>query len=296
MPVFNVEDYVEQAILSILNQTFVDFELFIIDDCSTDGTVKKIELFTDNRIVVIKNKRNEGLVYSLNLGIKLANGIFIARMDGDDISEPERLEYQVKAANEYNLDLCGCHWLTINSLGGHLKAIYSPTDLNEMEISFANGSPFAHGSILLRRKFIINNNIYYGSESFAEDYKLFVQIKDIGGIVGSVDKFLYRYRVLHSSWSSIKRKEYNEIAYKIRKEYFLENHVLISKAIKNITNLWLPIQINPQVNLNLFVPCFKLLMLDKSVSTLLIFINIFSKSSIHIKLVGIRRIFLMLKN
>src|SRR5215218_8078213 len=92
LPVYNAEKYLKAAIDSILNQTFPDFELLIINDGSSDGSEKIIKSYTDNRIVYVKNGENSGLINTLNKGIDLATGEFIARMDGDDIAVPERFE------------------------------------------------------------------------------------------------------------------------------------------------------------------------------------------------------------
>ena len=100
MPVYNSEKYLREAIKSILNQTFTNFELIIINDGSTDNSLKIIKSFKDNRIKIIKNKGNLGLIKTLNKGIDLAQGKYIARMDADDIAMPKRLEKQIAFFNE----------------------------------------------------------------------------------------------------------------------------------------------------------------------------------------------------
>jgi len=97
MPVYNTEKFVAEAIESILAQTFTDFEIIIIDDCSTDKSWQIIQDFSekDQRIVTIQNSENQGLARSLNKGLKIAKGQFIARMDADDISMPQRFEIQL---------------------------------------------------------------------------------------------------------------------------------------------------------------------------------------------------------
>jgi glycosyltransferase involved in cell wall biosynthesis len=95
MPVYNGEKYLREAIDSILNQTFTDFEFLIVDDGSTDNSVEIINSYQNSRINLVKNDKNEGLVYTLNRGLSLAKGEYIARMDCDDISLPERLKKQI---------------------------------------------------------------------------------------------------------------------------------------------------------------------------------------------------------
>ena len=97
MPVYNAEKYLKEAIDSILNQTFENFELLIIDDGSTDESVKIIETYTDERIRLIHNDGNKGLPYTRNRGLNLARGKYLAIMDADDVSVKNRLEI------EYNI-------------------------------------------------------------------------------------------------------------------------------------------------------------------------------------------------
>jgi len=98
MPVYNRAEFIGEAIQSILSQTYKNFELIIIDDASTDNTLKVISEFTDDddRILLLKNKKNEGVAATRNRGIEIAKGEFIAFMDSDDISLPQRFEKQVK--------------------------------------------------------------------------------------------------------------------------------------------------------------------------------------------------------
>ena len=91
MPVFNGEVFLKIAIDSILNQTFSNFELLIIDDFSTDDTLAILKSYNDKRIKVIENEKNIGVTKSLNRGLKIARGKYIARMDADDVIHPDRL-------------------------------------------------------------------------------------------------------------------------------------------------------------------------------------------------------------
>ena len=119
MPVYNCFDYIQEAINSILNQTFSDFELIIIDDYSSDGTVDLIKKFNDPRIKLTVKSVNSGISNSLNYGLKIAKGKYIARMDGDDISFPDRFERQVKFMDlNPKVILCGGGYISINSNQG----------------------------------------------------------------------------------------------------------------------------------------------------------------------------------
>ena len=115
MPVFNAGRYLRPAVLSIIWQTFSDWELLIIDDGSTDGAIEGVSDIFDPRIRLIRNPDNIGLAATLNVGIDLARGEFVARMDQDDIAYPERFEKQIKAfERDASLDLVAVRCLTIS--------------------------------------------------------------------------------------------------------------------------------------------------------------------------------------
>ena len=116
MSVYNDEKYLNEALDSIFAQTIQNFELIIIDDCSTDDTVKIIESYHDKRIRLMVNDKNEGLTKNLNKALKYVRGKYIARMDGDDRSRPQRFEKQIEFLEE-NQDLmlisCRTHMLSL---------------------------------------------------------------------------------------------------------------------------------------------------------------------------------------
>lgn len=124
MPVYNAGPYLRQAVLSIVRQTFTDWELLIIDDASTDDAIAGIGDIDDSRIRVIRNPRNLGLAATLNVGIDLARGEFIARMDQDDIAYPERLARQIEMLqSDRDLDLVGVRCLAIDTENRVLGAL-----------------------------------------------------------------------------------------------------------------------------------------------------------------------------
>lgn len=113
MPVYNAEKFLKPAIESILNQTFSDFELIIIDDNSNDKTADIIKSYNDNRIKHIVNPNRIGFTNSLNQGLKIAQGDYIARMDADDISDPERFSKEIEfLENNPDIGVCGS-WMKI---------------------------------------------------------------------------------------------------------------------------------------------------------------------------------------
>ena len=101
MPVYNLEKYIASSIQSILKQTYSNIELIIVDDCSTDNSYEIARTFKDERIRLFRNSENRGVVYSRNFAISKAKGVYIALNEGDDISHPRRIEYQVSYMEQY---------------------------------------------------------------------------------------------------------------------------------------------------------------------------------------------------
>ena len=155
MPVFNGERYLQEAIASILGQTFTDFELLIIDDGSTDKSTGIIKSFTDKRIQLVKNVQNIGLIKTLNKGIDLANGEYIARMDCDDISLSQRLEKQVNFLNRHpETSVVACHIVQINSDGkesGSWQDEMTANSFSEIRSTITRTNCIAHPSIIMRK-------------------------------------------------------------------------------------------------------------------------------------------------
>lgn len=177
MPAYNVERYIREAIDSILNQTFRDFEFIIVDDASTDHTLSIIESYKDDRIKIIRNETNLKLAASLNKGLKIAKGKYLARMDADDISHPERLAklYQFMEKNP-DIDICG----TTMKLFGNEDAVWEyNTDDAEIKAGLIWGSTMPHGTVLMRLSTILKHNLFF-DESFrlGQDWKYWFDVKD----------------------------------------------------------------------------------------------------------------------
>jgi len=172
MPVFNDEKYLKQSIASILNQTFRDFEFLIIEDASTDKSAELIKTFKDRRIKVLINKKNLGISSSLNKGLKIAKGEYIARMDADDISLPRRLEKQVKFMDRNpDVGICGS-WVKLFGKGkGVLKY---PSDSKQLKVDLLFFDTIMHPTVILRKKMFQKFNLRYNAKNRClEDYELF---------------------------------------------------------------------------------------------------------------------------
>lgn len=152
---YNEEPYLEEAINSILNQTYPYFELIIVNDGSTDNTDKLLFSFKDNRLRVI-NKENTGLPSSLNVGIENAKYNWIARMDGDDIALPNRFEEQVKLIKK-GYDIIGGQFYSINEFGECLASgiSHNPISLLGSKLFvFFGWNPLAHPTAVFRKELI----------------------------------------------------------------------------------------------------------------------------------------------
>jgi glycosyltransferase involved in cell wall biosynthesis len=194
MPVYNGEKYLKEAIESVLYQDFTDFEFLIINDGSTDSSTKIISSYTDARIRIIDNEKNIGLVGTLNKGLDLAKGEYIARMDCDDISIKSRLSVQVKLMDSNkNIGASGSFYRLLRK---NKKAISDlPINNEEIKAFMIFNSPIAHPSAIIRSSILKQHNLKYDSEYIhCEDYNLWSQISEFSQLANTADVLL-EYRV-----------------------------------------------------------------------------------------------------
>jgi glycosyltransferase involved in cell wall biosynthesis len=203
MPVYNCELYIKEAIDSILNQTFSNFELLIIDDCSTDKTLGIIKSYSDSRIQIIEKDKNTGLSNSLNYGLQIAKGEYIARMDGDDFSFPQRFEYQIDfLENNPDYVLCGTQFEYINSS----EVNFVPLENDDIMLEFLIRNTIVHSSVMMRNEVLKHNNLFYVNDNEpAEDYHLWVKLISLGKFK-NLEKVLLKYRI-HENQVSESSKE-----------------------------------------------------------------------------------------
>lgn len=233
MPIYNAQQDLHQAIESILNQSFTDFELLIIDDGSTDQSVQIVRSFSDPRIRLMSQSANLGLVAALNTGIANARGQFIARMDGDDLSLPERFTLQLAAMQDQQLDICGSHWVQIDVMGNPLTTLYAPKLDDEVIATLATTVPYAHGSIMLRKSFIHQYALQY-QPGYSEDYALWIRCFELGAKFGLVDAVLYLHRTHPQSITSMKSAEQASSAKQLRRAFVKNNLDACEHALKTL--------------------------------------------------------------
>jgi len=203
MPVHNGAGYLGDAIRSILAQTHKDFELLIIDDGSTDGSVGVINEFSDPRIRLERNPVNLGLIATLNRGLELARGEFIARMDADDISLPERLACQLELMRTRpQLGVCGTYY---EQFGARRAAVIDlPTSHREIRESLLHtGCTLGHPTVMIRREVLVRTGLRYDPEfAHAEDYRLWSELIWCTEFA-NLPKILLRYRIHPSQVSRV---------------------------------------------------------------------------------------------
>jgi glycosyltransferase involved in cell wall biosynthesis len=180
MPVYNGERYLNSAIDSILNQTYNNLEFLIINDGSTDRSVEIINEYKDSRIRYIKNETNINLAKSLNKGVKLSNAKFIARMDCDDISHPDRLKKQVGYMLKHpDTALLGSGFTKINKHGRKLYRIEMPFISLVIRWKMLFFNCFAHPTIMLNKDKLIQHKLNYGVSPDDDHFKN-IDIKGVG--------------------------------------------------------------------------------------------------------------------
>jgi glycosyltransferase involved in cell wall biosynthesis len=181
MSAYNAENFIADSIRSILDQTYDNWKLIIINDCSSDNTSQIIERFSDNdsRIKLIYNNENLGLTRSLNICLKHAEGEFIARLDADDTSEPLRLEKQVNFLNTHSdIVLVGSGGYLINNLGHNVSRINVISRESVIRRFMTRLNLFIHSSIMVRRRIIEDVGWYREKFRFAQDYDLILRVND----------------------------------------------------------------------------------------------------------------------
>lgn len=200
MPVFNSAEYLEESIISILNQTYTDWEFLIINEFgSNDGSKEIVEKYAkiDKRIILIQNKTRLGIAESMNVGLNIAKGEYIARMDADDISMPERFETQLKYLDE-NQDVVMCG-VKVQIFGSNPFEWKLECDKEKLSTNILFYSPSVHPTVMVRKSFLDKYNIKYNKEYRAsEDYDLFSKICEKGK-VANVNQILFKYRIMENN-------------------------------------------------------------------------------------------------
>lgn len=261
MSVYNSEDYLKEAIDSILGQTYANLEFIIIDDASTDRSLDIVKSYNDKRILLIKNEVNIGLAASLNKGIEIARGKYIARMDSDDISQSNRIYEQVKYLENNPDILCYGSWARYfgdnmpRSLKiKHFLRLYDtfrvPLKYEDIKASLLFWIPFVHPTVMFNSALLRQNNLVYNPcLRRAQDYELWSRLCFLGKCANT-SKVLLNYRIsatnagatAHGDQLIVRKAIANEIIHKIIGRYptsdEMDTHVkVVERVISNQTTL-----------------------------------------------------------
>ncbi len=234
LPAYNSMQFIGQTIESLLNQTFTNFELLIINDGSTDGTELIIRSYTDNRIRYIKNEVNSGLVYTLNKGIELSRGKYIARMDADDIALPQRLAKQHQWLEQRPLTSVVGTLISFidldNHVTGHWKLDKQNTTYKAMYHTMPRENCLAHPAVMLRTE-VVKKYKYALYQQHIEDYDLWLRMLSDGVVFEKVPEVLLQYRVHPQSITKTKLQSSNPFFKQFHcKRKFLYHQISNKKA------------------------------------------------------------------
>lgn len=247
MPAYNAEKYIGEAIDSILNQSFKDFEFIIIDDCSLDKTWKIIKKYQrkDKRIVALKNTNNLKICQTLNRGIKEAKGKYIVRMDADDWSFPDRIKKQFEYMDHNKkVAISGGSMIICNSnLKAYARRSYPSEDMQLRKIIF-RFSPFSHPTVIFKTD-IAKKIGGYGT-LYAEDIEFYLNMRKYGKF-GNLDDDLIKYREVATSMTREKLKitEINTLRHRIKAVVYLNYRFTFLDFIYNLAH-FISIFIVPQ--------------------------------------------------
>ena len=253
MSVYNGKQYLNAAIDSILKQTYADFEFIIIDDGSTDGSLEVLRDYAgnDNRIVLIENKGNIGLPGSLNKGIKIARGKYIARQDADDISALNRLESQLAYAQKNtDVDIIGSDCYIIDMDGSIVCVNGDYSKITDYKSKLLNRRAiFPHGSAFIKKDILIKAGLYDTRFYYSQDGELWLRLIEMGAKIHTMDIPLYYFRslpVLNNKKDNA-QQSYNKVKQMIYAQK-TDEHLVNQEIIRIKNNILANKNVKPKAN------------------------------------------------
>jgi glycosyltransferase involved in cell wall biosynthesis len=236
MPAYNAAAYLDEAIRSILTQTFRDFEFIIVNDGSSDDTRSILDKYQklDSRIRVY-HQENRGMISALNRGCRLAGGRYIARMDADDISCNNRLERQVEYIEKHpHIGILGS-WICMEKNGSVAGTWRPPTGPKTLKWTLFFGVCVAHPSVLMRRRVIEHLDFYRAEATHGEDVDLWLRASAITEF-GNVPEVLLKYRVWEGSTSQVLRQPRRETHVRLLAS-FIKEYLNVDPPIEAVAGL-----------------------------------------------------------
>ncbi|WP_096026589.1 glycosyltransferase family 2 protein [Campylobacter lanienae] len=277
MPVYKTnEKYLKEAIASILNQTFTDFEFLILDDCPDDTREEIVKSYNDNRIKYSKNEKNLGITPSRNKLIDMAKGEYLAIFDHDDISLPTRFEQQVKYLDEHkDVGVVSC---TIKFIDRD-ELLQHPTNNTDIKLALIGYCALSHSASMIRKSILINNNIRY-EEAFspAEDYALWCRLIPFTNFY-NIPEVLFHYRDHAENTSHKQESKMRQATFAIRNFVKNDNPDLYGDFLLKSSHI-------NRIKLFGFIPLFKIIKQANRIKIYLFYKILLFKSKSTIKLHG----------
>lgn len=217
MPVYNTAAYLREAMDSILSQTFTDFELIVLNDCSPDNAEEVLDAYDDPRIVRYRGENNVGLSNVLNIGLDMARGKYIARMDSDDISLSNRLQVQVEYLDTHpEIDLVS---VGMRLFGAKEEVWIREHDAEKVKINALFHSPVLHASSMWRKESFERHGLRFKQEMVpAEDYDLWTRALLKGLKLVNLPEVLYMYRI-HPSQATLQTDKTSKKSREVQTTY-----------------------------------------------------------------------------
>lgn len=232
MPVYKTAFYLREAVDSMLAQTFTDFELIVLNDCSPDNAEAILDTYDDPRIVRYKGEKNVGLSNVLNVGLEMARGKYVARMDSDDISLPERLQIQVDFLESHpDIDLVS---VGMKLFGAKEETWVRERNPEKVKINALFHSPVLHASSMWRRDSFEKHGLRFRQEMVpSEDYDLWTRALVRGLKLVNLPEVLYEYRI-HDAQASVQTEIIKVKDREVQKNYL--HQALPSLSASNINS------------------------------------------------------------
>lgn len=241
MPVYNSEKYLRQAVDSILDQSFQDFELIAVNDCSTDASLEILQSYKDPRIRIISNEKNSGSAASINRALELARAEYGAHMDADDAANPSRLQRQVRFLEEHpEVALVGSYAVFIDDEGRGFVTWEVPVDNVVIQRTLLEKNCFVHSSFMYRIEHVKSIGAYRPAFKYTLDYDLLLRLAEQHPLA-NIPEPLVAYRV-HANQVSLKKlaaqRRLANTARRLAVESRLRKGIAVDAAALSMPRLW----------------------------------------------------------
>src|SRR3990167_2130806 len=247
MPVKNGAETIEVALQSILNQTFQDFEIIVIDDHSTDNTVNIVNALAEKtgKIRIIKNGKSLGVTTSLNLALQNAKYEYVARMDADDESLPDRLKLQHDYLQKNpNIAVVGGQVLFMGSTSQHDYHLRYETNSELIKKEMLKNNQLSHPAVMYRKSVILQLGGYRDFFKNAEDYDLWLRLLRHSYEISNLDTLIIRYN-LSIGGATIANRWIQYVYHRLAQHaYYFPEDTLNETLYKNIESKYISLRLN----------------------------------------------------